>query len=79
MSQSSLLLLLGVLTMFAPFAGLPSSWVAVLTALFGLLVAIVGLSIRVQKVRDAKAQEMPLTPSAEPAPAPVIPHGVSPI
>ncbi|HUQ30382.1 MAG TPA: hypothetical protein VM103_02565 [Candidatus Paceibacterota bacterium] len=79
MSRSSLLILLGFLTILAPFAGLPSSWVAILTSLFGMCVAIIGFSIRVQKVEEARAQEKTAQAPVEDAPTPSIPHGVSPI
>ncbi len=78
MSRSGLLILLGVVTAFMPFSGLPSSWFPLLLPLLGLPTAAIGFAIRASQVREAKERgAAPLTAAAdEPA---AMPHGVSPI
>lgn len=73
MSSSSALILLGILTILAPLSGLPESWITVLLALFGLIVALLGISLRSESVRRAKRM-MPSAPVAAPTSEPVIEH-----
>jgi hypothetical protein len=44
-----MLILLGVLTPFVPFSGLPVSFRTILTVIFGACVLAIGLSLRVNK------------------------------
>lgn len=71
-------MLLGVLLILAPFAGLPSSWLAVIVPVLGVLVVGVGFSLRLALVRAARHEEVPAVVEEAPAPAPA-PSGVSPI
>ncbi len=89
MSRSSFLILLGILTALAPFSGIPFSWLSVLLPIFGFTVAIVGFSVRLEKVRAAKANGLTAssaqtgtsapTPTQEASPVSAPAHGVSPI
>ena len=49
MSRSSALILLGVLTVLAPFSGLPFAFRTFLLVVFGASVLGIGLSMRVRK------------------------------
>ncbi len=49
MSRPSMLILIGVLTILAPFSGLPVSFRTLLTIIFGACVLGIGLSLRVNK------------------------------
>ncbi|MDD2657612.1 MAG: hypothetical protein PHD04_03060 [Candidatus Pacebacteria bacterium] len=69
MSRTSTLILLGALTILAPFSGLPISIRNVLAIVFGACVLGIGLSMRVREVRGAQGQTAE-TPVAEPEPAP---------
>lgn len=42
MSQGSILIVLGLVTVVAPFSGLPLSWIEILLPLIGLAVALIG-------------------------------------
>ncbi len=64
MSRSSSLIIFGILVVLAPFSGLPSSWLAVLLPLFGIVVALVGLSLRLAEIKTSKT----VAPSPEIAP-----------
>jgi hypothetical protein len=68
MSRSSVLIVLGVLTMLAPFSGLPGPLRTLLAVGFGAAVLGIGLSDRVREQRRLLA-DTPATPppaSSEP-------------
>jgi hypothetical protein len=46
MSRESILILLGILTILAPFSGLPLSWLEFILPAIGLAVAALGYSFR---------------------------------
>jgi len=71
MSRSSALIILGVLTMLAPYSGLPSPIRSLSAFVFGACVLGIGLAMR---TRHALPPVEPLPP-AEPTP----PTDVSPI
>ena len=88
MSKSSALILLGVLTVLAPFSGLPASIRSLLAVVFGACVLGIGFSLRPREQRSRVAESRPSEPSpvapvaATPEPEPVHyepPRGVSPI
>lgn len=84
MSRSSVLILVGIILIVAPFAGVPSSWLAFLIPFLGVIVCIVGFSVRESQVKNSMtAMAAAQSPKAEvtaeePAPPPSTP-GVSPI
>lgn len=87
MSRSSVLILVGILLVIAPFAGVPSAWLAVLVPFFGLIVCVVGFLVRETQVHkamlenpheQASASLAPTTESQTPHTPPAKP-GVSPI
>ncbi|MEK7135650.1 MAG: hypothetical protein AAB831_00630 [Patescibacteria group bacterium] len=49
MSRSSILILLGILTILAPFSGLPMSIRSLLSVIFGACVLGIGISMRANK------------------------------
>ncbi|MGE5541251.1 MAG: hypothetical protein ACM3TU_03150 [Bacillota bacterium] len=49
MTRSHILILIGILTLLAPFSGLPISWLEFVLPVFGLIVAGVGYSYRASK------------------------------
>ena len=51
MSRPSILIVLGVLTMLAPFSGLPIAFRTLLTVIFGACVLGIGLPLRTEKAR----------------------------
>ena len=51
MSRSSTLILLGVLTILAPFSGLPIALRNLLAAIFGACVLGIGISLRTREAR----------------------------
>jgi uncharacterized membrane protein YhaH (DUF805 family) len=53
MHRESFLMILAVLIMVSPFAGLPLSWLEWILPILGLFVLIIGISLR--RVRDAKS------------------------
>lgn len=74
MSRSSTLILLGALTILAPFSGLPMAFRSLITIACGAIVLAVGLTMRTHRA-------VPV-PAAEPAPEPLLaepPHTISPI
>jgi hypothetical protein len=82
MSRSSVLILAGLLLILVPFAGIPSTWIAFIVPVLGIVVCITGFSVRETQVQKAVNAEMRTeTPKAtEPKePEPHIHHGVSPI
>ncbi len=66
MSRSSALILLGVLILLTPFSGLPSSFRALLTVIFGALVLGVGFFLRAKEVSGSVRSQ-----ARESAPSPV--------
>jgi len=66
MSRESLLILLGVLIFLAPFSGLPFSWLSWILSLLGIIVGIVGFSLRAKRASPPPAllHEEPPPPSA---------------
>jgi len=68
MSRSSILIILGVLTMLAPFSGLPIAVRTVLTVIFGACVLGIGVMLRAREAR------VPHPPAETPPPP-----GISPI
>jgi hypothetical protein len=61
MSRSSAIILLGILVILAPLSGLPTSWVTLLLAIFGVIIALIGIALRAEGAR--KAREAMFTPS----------------
>jgi uncharacterized membrane protein YhaH (DUF805 family) len=53
MHRESFLIILAVLIMVSPFAGLPLFWLEWILPILGLFVLIIGISLR--RVRDAKS------------------------
>ncbi|MFA6415043.1 MAG: hypothetical protein WCV89_03630 [Candidatus Paceibacterota bacterium] len=76
MSRTSTLILLGVLVILAPFSGLPIAIRSLLAVIFGACVLGIGLSIRAQEARNARAQVPAEAPQPEPLSAP---QEISPI
>lgn len=80
MSRTSTLILLGVLTILAPFSGLPAEIRTLLAVIFGAGIAGIGLLIRADEAREqgvgesAIASETSETQATESAPT-----GVSPV
>ena len=75
MSRSSVLILLGVLTMLAPFSGLPSPLRTLLTVIFGASVLGMGVALRTREMRHRSPVA---TASPEPE-HPPLPREISPI
>jgi len=50
MSRESVLILLGVITAFAPFSGLPIVWLLWILPIVGICVVIIGISLKLQKL-----------------------------
>jgi cell division protein FtsW (lipid II flippase) len=71
MSRSSALILLGILVVVAPLSGLPESWITFLLAVFGIIIALIGIAMRAAQARRAReAAFVPATlPVAESSPA----------
>ena len=73
MSRASMLILLGILTMFVPFSGLPIAIRSLLAVIFGACIFGIGLSLRIHHARSVQM-------SVEaPAPEPVPPQTISPM
>jgi protein-S-isoprenylcysteine O-methyltransferase Ste14 len=53
MSRSSALILLGVLVVLTPLSGLPQSWITFLLAVFGIIIALIGIAMRTSGPREA--------------------------
>lgn len=83
MSRTSILILLGVLIILAPFSGLPVGIRSFSTVVLGACVAIIGLMVRGNEAKGQRASaSATLSPSADESPAPELaspPSGVSPI
>jgi len=77
MSRSSVLILLGILTILAPFSGLPVSFRNLLAVVFGACVLGIGFALRARDVRTAQALTEPFF-APEPA-QPSAPQEISPI
>ncbi|MFZ2908166.1 MAG: hypothetical protein WA014_03465, partial [Minisyncoccia bacterium] len=56
MSSEGTLILLGVATAISPFSGIPSSWLAWVLPVFGILIAIVAYRIRRNRINFLKEQ-----------------------
>ncbi|OYV63047.1 MAG: hypothetical protein B7X03_03300 [Parcubacteria group bacterium 21-58-10] len=76
MSRTSTLILLGILTILAPFSGLPIDIRNLLAVIFGASVTGIGLSIRAHEARSAAAQPPAEMPSVS---EPVPPQSISPM
>ncbi|OGG40602.1 hypothetical protein A2118_01990 [Candidatus Kaiserbacteria bacterium GWA2_50_9] len=72
MSRNSTLILLGILTIFVPFSGLPIAFRTLFTVIFGACVAGIGLTLR---AREARSMQPPVETQTPPPP----PSSVSPI
>ncbi|MDB5244621.1 MAG: hypothetical protein JWN18_491 [Parcubacteria group bacterium] len=68
MSKTSMLILLGVLTILSPFSGLPMAMRSFLTVVFGACVAIVGLTLRAHQARTSRAAVEAVLSQAEEEP-----------
>lgn len=75
MSRNSIIILLGILIILAPFSGLPAAVRTLLEVVLGACVAGIGLSLRVRAVQEAQAAAVIETPLGESAPV----QGVSAI
>lgn len=73
----------GVLTILAPFSGLPVSMRTLLSVIFGAGVVVIGLIMRESEAtqhREPVVEVTPAeTPTVDPEPEAKAPHGVSPI
>jgi uncharacterized membrane protein len=58
MSRENFLILLGVLVLLSPFAGLPMTWLAWILPILGIFILIVGFTLR----RSRKQPENPVAP-----------------
>ncbi|MDR3548052.1 MAG: hypothetical protein P4M11_07280 [Candidatus Pacebacteria bacterium] len=56
MSRENFLILLGILVVLSPFAGLPLAWLMWLLPILGALIVIIGIMIR----RSRRTQENPV-------------------
>jgi cytochrome c biogenesis factor len=66
MHRSTFLILLGILVGLVSFMGLPYSWLMVLLPLFGLLIALLGYSLRLKKISAERAHiDTPINESHE--------------
>jgi hypothetical protein len=54
MSREATLILIGLLVIVSPFSGLPVSWLQWLLPVLGIIVAVIGYSLRMEKVRHQK-------------------------
>ena len=81
MSRTSTLIILGLLTVLAPFSGLPMPMRTFLEVVCGAVVAGIGLFLRASEAdRERQSAEASLAPvAAESVNEPTLPHGVSPI
>lgn len=68
MSKTSTLILLGVLTILAPFSGLPLSLVKLVIVVLGACVAIVGLMLRAHETHRARQSTQAALSGATEAP-----------
>ena len=59
MTRSSTLILIGALTVLAPFSGLPVAWLHILFPLLGLVVIVVGFLIRADRVKAERDSTPP--------------------
>lgn len=76
MSRSTALILLGVLIILTLFSGLPESWITTLLALFGVIVAFVGVAIRAESVK--RAQQATPAVASPTASEPVLDYAAEP-
>ncbi|MBU6323819.1 MAG: hypothetical protein KGI41_03715 [Patescibacteria group bacterium] len=69
MSSGSVLILLGVLILLAPFSGLPFSWLTLVLLVIAVVVIGIGINVRTKKAPPAAATAAaPETPAAGEAP-----------
>lgn len=69
MSRTSILILLGLLTILVPFSGLPISFRTLLTVIFGVSVIGIGLSLRTSEVARSAPPSTPAAPTPETPPS----------
>lgn len=65
MSRPGLLILLGIIVLVIPFSGLPMSWRTFFLAITGLVIVLVGVSLRSPRALpplESKTPEPPVTP-----------------
>ncbi len=70
MSRSSVLILVGILILFVPFSGTPSSWQTVLIVIFSIVVIGIGFLERTIHITHMKGTSSPVIPTetvSEPA------------
>ena len=79
MSRSSILIVLGVLTILAPFSGLPIALRTLLAIGFGAAVLGIGVAERSREQRQMLAASSPSTTVPEPESVVEPPHLISPI
>jgi hypothetical protein len=64
MARENILIILGILTILAPFAGLPISWLEFILPAIGLAVAALGYSFRAPRSeRDSAVSASGIGPS----------------
>lgn len=71
MSRSSAFITLGVLVVIAPLSGLPQSWITFLLAIIGIIIVLMGISMRSEAARRQRDMAyvpptLPTAPAAEP-------------
>lgn len=59
MSRTSTIILLGFLTILAPFSGLPIGFRTLLQVIFGACVLGIGLALRAEEAKNAHAHSEP--------------------
>ncbi len=79
MSKTSTLILLGVLTILAPFSGLPIKLWTFMVVVLGACVAIVGLMLRAHETHRARESRPLVTPVVDESPLETPPTTISPI
>jgi hypothetical protein len=65
MSRTGTLIVVGVLTIIAPYSGLPLMLRDLLVVVFGALVTGIALSLRAKEARDARERAAADTPASE--------------
>ena len=64
MSREGLLIFLGILIFLIPFSGLPFSWLSWILSLLGIIVGIIGFSLRAKRASPPPPHEETPPPSA---------------
>ncbi|MEK7100072.1 MAG: hypothetical protein AAB883_02970 [Patescibacteria group bacterium] len=54
MSRESMLIVLGIVTILSPFSGFPSSWLMWFYLFAGLVVTVIGVTLRLARTRRAR-------------------------